>query len=56
MSAFRNNVAKMLSKVQDGCSQTQSSTFIQTDNTCKPLHTCLKSEAETWKNSSKNIV
>lgn len=57
MSALRNNVANMLSKIQDGLvTNTHSLTFIQTDNTCKPLHACLKSEAEIPKNSSKNTV
>lgn len=57
MSGLRNNVAKMLPNVQDGfLTNMQSLTFIQTDNTKKPLHACLKSEAEIWKNSSKNTV
>lgn len=57
MGALRNNVAKMLSNVGDGLlTNTQSLTFIQADNTQKPLHACLKSEAEIWKNSSKTTV
>lgn len=57
MSALRNTVAKMLPNLQDGLlTNTQSLTFIQTDNIQKTLHACLKSEAEIWKKFSKNTV